>query len=95
MAESNPNEKTVGKKEITRYRQLLLFPQCFQKACFPGVSKGVIVWEWVNSVIFIKDNWTYCFIVFCIFKPLPFFRFNKKVRPSQFKFEIKLFDTIN
>ena len=23
--------------------------QCFQKACFPGASKGVIVWEWVNS----------------------------------------------
>ena len=24
------------------------FSQCFQKACFPGASKGVIVWEWVN-----------------------------------------------
>ena len=23
---------------------------CFQKACFPGASKGVIVWEWVNMV---------------------------------------------
>ena len=22
----------------------------FQKACFPGVSKGVIVWEWVKYV---------------------------------------------
>ena len=22
---------------------------CFQKACFPGASKGVIVWEWVNQ----------------------------------------------
>ena len=22
--------------------------QCFQKACFPGASKGVTVWEWVN-----------------------------------------------
>ena len=21
-----------------------------KKACFPGVSKGVIVWEWVNSL---------------------------------------------
>ena len=28
--------------------QFLLFPHCFQKACFPGASKGVIVWEWVN-----------------------------------------------
>ena len=40
-------ENTVGKGEIAPYEQFLLFPQCFQKACFPGVSKGVIVWEWV------------------------------------------------
>ena len=44
-------ENTVGKGEIARYEQFLLFPQCFQKACFPGVSKGVIVWEWVNHTI--------------------------------------------
>ena len=37
----------MGKGEIARYEQFLLFPQCFQKACFPGVSKGVIVWEWL------------------------------------------------
>ena len=43
MEESYPN----GKK--TRYKQFLLFPQCFQKACFPGASKGVTVWEWVNK----------------------------------------------
>ena len=41
-------ENTVGKGEIARYEQFLLFPHCFQKACFPGASKGVIVWEWVN-----------------------------------------------
>ena len=41
-------ENTVGKGEIARYEQFLLFPQCFQKACFPGESKGVIVWEWVK-----------------------------------------------
>ena len=41
-------ENTVGKGEIVRYEQFLLFPQCFQEACFPGASKGVIVWEWVN-----------------------------------------------
>ena len=40
-------ENTVGKAEIARYEQFLLFLQCFQKACFPGASKGVIVWEWV------------------------------------------------
>ena len=41
-------ENTVGKGEIARYEQFLLFPQCFQKTCFPGESKGVIVWEWVK-----------------------------------------------
>ena len=40
-------ENTGGKGEIGHYEQFLLFPLCFQKACFPGVSKGVIVWEWV------------------------------------------------
>ena len=36
-------ENTVGKEEIARYEQFLLFPQCFQKAHFPRASKGVIV----------------------------------------------------
>ena len=44
-----PVENTVEKGEIARYEQFLLFPQCFQKACFPGASKGVTVWEWVND----------------------------------------------
>ena len=44
-------ENTVGKGEIARYEQFLLFPQCFQKACFPGASKGVNVLEWVNSSV--------------------------------------------
>ena len=41
-------KNTVGKEEIARYEQFLRFPQCFQKGCFPGASKGVIVWEWVK-----------------------------------------------
>ena len=41
-------ENTVGKGEIAHNEQFLLFPQCFQKACFPGASKGVIMWEWVK-----------------------------------------------
>ena len=50
MAESYPKqvENTVGKGEIARYGQFLFFLQCFQKACFPGASKGVIVWKWVK-----------------------------------------------
>ena len=41
-------ENTAGKGENARYEQFLLFPQCFQKACLPRASKGVIVWEWVK-----------------------------------------------
>ena len=48
-------ENTVGKGEIACYKQFLLFPQCFQKASFPGASKGVIVWEWVNSLLHNPD----------------------------------------
>ena len=51
-------ENTVGKGEIAPYEQFLLFPQCFQKACFPGASKGVIVWEWVNTFARCIDPYT-------------------------------------
>ena len=40
----------MGKGEIARYGHFFLLPQCFQKACFPGASKGVIVWEWVKTL---------------------------------------------
>ena len=46
-------ENTVGKGEIAHYEQFLLSPQCFLKACFPGASKGVVVWEWVKSHYFV------------------------------------------
>ena len=36
-------------------RQFLLFPQCFQKACFSGASKVFIVWECVNGFIFYQN----------------------------------------
>ena len=54
MAASYPNEKKTlwEKKKIACYEQFLLFPQCFQKACFPGASKGVIVWEWLKRHVF-------------------------------------------
>ena len=49
-------ENTVAKGEIARYEQFLLFPQCFQKSCFPGVSKDVVVWEWVKDFLSIVRN---------------------------------------
>ena len=42
-------ENIVGKGENAGYQHFLLFPQCFEKASFPEMSKGVIVWEWVNE----------------------------------------------
>ena len=43
-------ENTVGKGEIARYEQFLLFSVFFKKAFFPGASKSVIVWKWFNAV---------------------------------------------
>ena len=65
MAEKLPKrvENTVGKGEIALNEQFLLFPQCFQKAYFPGASKGVIVWEWIKLFLvqlFAKKTWRYC-----------------------------------
>ena len=57
-------ENTVGKGEIARLEQFLLLPQCFQKACFPGASKGVIVSEWVNDGH--SDRINSSFTVLCI-----------------------------
>ena len=46
-------ENIVEKGENACYQHFLLFQQCFEKASFPDTSdrsKGVIVWEWVNSL---------------------------------------------
>ena len=59
-------ENTVGKGEIARCEQFLLFPQCFQNACFPGASKGVIVWEWVNPHKLTIIETFNCIKLFCI-----------------------------
>ena len=56
----------MEKGEIARYEQFLLFPQCFQKACFPEASKGVIVWEWVKLAKGSLNN-----IFHNSFKPFP------------------------
>ena len=41
-------ENIAGKGENASYQHFLLFPQGFEKASFPDMSKGVILWEWVN-----------------------------------------------
>ena len=59
----------MGKGEIARYEQFLLFPKCFQKVCFPGASKGVIVWKWVKQY-FSHVSKTHN-IISSTFNPLP------------------------
>ena len=56
-------ENIEGKGENADYQHFLLFPQCFEKASFPDMSKGVIVWEWVS------ESWILC--RFCCFLPFP------------------------
>ena len=41
--------KTLWEKEKLLIMSIFSFSQCFQKVCFPGVSKGIIVWEWVKQ----------------------------------------------
>ena len=38
-------EITVGKGEIARYEQFLLFLQCFLKTCTAEESKSGLLWE--------------------------------------------------
>ena len=56
---SKREENTAGKGKIASYEQFLLFPHCFQKACFPVASKGVNVWEWVKQVFMYFDIITF------------------------------------
>ena len=60
-------ESTVGRGEIARHEQFLLFPQCFQKACFPGASKGVIKWERVKGKA--TENYPRNYVGFLHFLP--------------------------
>ena len=43
--------KHCGKRRNCSLRAISSFPRVFQKACFPGTSKGVIVWEWVKRLV--------------------------------------------
>ena len=41
-------ESTVGKGEIARYEQFLLFPQCFLMTCTADTKNPGLLWERVN-----------------------------------------------
>ena len=54
--------KTLGKGENAGHQHFLISPQCFEKASFPHMSKGVIVWEWVKRffILTIRFAKQYC-----------------------------------
>ena len=43
-------ENSVGKGEIARYEQFLLFPYCFLKTCTADTLKPLLVWETTSSL---------------------------------------------
>ena len=42
-------ENTVGKGEIARYEQFLLFPWCFQKTCTTSRKNQGLFWKGINA----------------------------------------------
>ena len=50
---SKPVENTLGKGEIARYEQFLLFPQCFQKTYTADTQKPGLVWERIKTTRFL------------------------------------------
>ena len=71
-------ENDVGKGEIARYEQFILFLQFFQKTCTADTQKPGLVWERVKKASEVIDLWAkehayhcyYSFIMLC-------FMFNK------------------
>ena len=53
---SKPLENTVGKGEIARYEQFLLFPQCLQKTSTADTLKSGLVWERVKNIVENRGN---------------------------------------
>ena len=52
-------ENTTGKGEIARYKQFLLFPQCFQKTYTADTYKQKLVWEMVVNKYRVKKGNNY------------------------------------
>ena len=55
-------ENTVGKGEIARYEQFLLFLQCFQKACLSGVKRCHCVRKGYDRVEMLSCFLSYLFL---------------------------------
>ena len=56
MAESSPNRsKTLGKEEIARYNQFLLFPQCFKRLILQTHKNQGLFWKGLRRITGIRD----------------------------------------
>ena len=65
-------QNTVGKGEIARHEQFLLFLQCFQKACAADTYKPGLVWERVNSVLIkLKFDFSLLFSKLFLYQKMP------------------------
>ena len=49
-------ENTVGKGEIARYEQFLLFPQCIQKTSSADIKNPGLVWERIENITNRKET---------------------------------------
>ena len=49
-------ENNVGKGEIARYEQFLLFPQCFRKTYIADTLEPGLVWERVMTLFCVRDQ---------------------------------------
>ena len=47
----------MGKGEIARYEQFLLFPQCFQKSCTADMLKPGLAWESIDASPWSKSSY--------------------------------------
>ena len=80
MEETCPKrvENNVGKGEIARNEQLLLFPTMFSKDLYFRHVKTGLVWEWVNKTetiyqLPLKTPHKKFAISFCLFNKGPYF----------------------
>ena len=62
-------ENIVGKGEIARYEQFLLFPQCFEKQSVVDVLKNEYLWsKGLKQNVCNSPHHTHSFVFFCNLK---------------------------
>ena len=59
-------ESTVGKGEIARYQQFLLFPWCFQKTCTADTNQGLLG----KGLRYYKDSSNFYYTILTVINPM-------------------------